>query len=403
MGCRREGFPQPYLGLLLSIHKLPLSAYTPYIQKADRYLSCWQARFLNTMGRAVLVNSVLNSQLVYFMSSLQLPPSVIHQMDRRRRAFLWSGDKNGKTSPATFLVAWTTVCGPRDVGGLGIKDMGTQNLCLLLKLLHGMHHPDSSAWARWVHGRAFVATLQGDVHGAHWEVLRSLLPLYQALTTVQLGDGRSCSFWLDIWCGDESLADMFPALYSHCIKKEAAVQEMIDLGIQNALVPRLSVQASAELVQAQLLVADSQLTSSPDIRQSPFCIGNGSLDSGAIYQLLKSRGQPEDSSASFVWKTTAPPRVQFFMWLLIKRRIQCRKVLHRKCILPDATCEVCNAAEETPEHVISGCSLGRLFWDRIGLPEMLGRNTDAFHSLSPPSGIPALEFLAFFALCCWQI
>jgi hypothetical protein len=52
--CRREGFPQPYLGLPLSVHKLPLSAYTPYIQKTDKYLGSWQAQLLNPMGRAVL-------------------------------------------------------------------------------------------------------------------------------------------------------------------------------------------------------------------------------------------------------------------------------------------------------------------------------------------------------------
>jgi hypothetical protein len=95
IGCRREGFPQPYLGLPSSVHKLPLSACTPYIQKADRYLSSWQAQLLNPMGRAVLVNSVLDSQLVYFMSSLQLPPSVIHQNGQEKKSFpvVWREDR----------------------------------------------------------------------------------------------------------------------------------------------------------------------------------------------------------------------------------------------------------------------------------------------------------------------
>jgi len=60
IGCRRESFPQPYLGLPLSVHKLPLSAYIPYIRKTDRHLSSWQANLLNQMGRAVLINSVLD-------------------------------------------------------------------------------------------------------------------------------------------------------------------------------------------------------------------------------------------------------------------------------------------------------------------------------------------------------
>jgi hypothetical protein len=33
IGCRREGFPQPYLWLPLSVHKLQLSAYTPLHQE----------------------------------------------------------------------------------------------------------------------------------------------------------------------------------------------------------------------------------------------------------------------------------------------------------------------------------------------------------------------------------
>jgi hypothetical protein len=68
LGCRREGFPQTYLGLPLSATKLPVLAFTPYIAETNRYLATWQASLLNTMGRAVLVNSVLDSQLVYIMS-----------------------------------------------------------------------------------------------------------------------------------------------------------------------------------------------------------------------------------------------------------------------------------------------------------------------------------------------
>jgi hypothetical protein len=178
-----------------------MSAFNPYIQKVDRYLGSWQANLLNPMGRTVLINSVLDSLLVYFLSSLQLPPSVIQQMDKRRRAFLWSGDISDTTSAAKCLVAWVSVCNPKELGGLGIKDMGIQNICLLLKLIHKLHCPQSTAWAQWVQGRASVVTLSGDIHGDHWQTLRSLLPLYRAITTVSIGDGKSCSFWSDVWLG----------------------------------------------------------------------------------------------------------------------------------------------------------------------------------------------------------
>jgi len=216
------------------------------------------------MGRAVMVNSVLDSQLVYFMSSLQLPPSVIDQLDRRRRVFLWSADKTGKSKPANCLVAWINVCKPRDLGGLGIKDMGTQNVCLLLKLIHKLHHPEFSTWAQWVQGRASIATLSGDIHGDHWQVLRQILPLYQAITTVALGDGNNCSFWSDVWTGDEALADTYPTLFNHCTFKEATVSQMLHTGLQLTLVPRLSQRACLDLHHLLQIVQATTLSQTPD-------------------------------------------------------------------------------------------------------------------------------------------
>ena len=72
-----EGFPQVYLGLPLSCEKLRLSAFDPYIARANRYLAGWQASLLNPMGRTVLINSVLDGQLGYVMSALPLLPGVI--------------------------------------------------------------------------------------------------------------------------------------------------------------------------------------------------------------------------------------------------------------------------------------------------------------------------------------
>jgi hypothetical protein len=49
ISCSRESFPQQYLGLPLSATKLPISNFNTYIQKADKFLSSWQADLLNPM------------------------------------------------------------------------------------------------------------------------------------------------------------------------------------------------------------------------------------------------------------------------------------------------------------------------------------------------------------------
>jgi hypothetical protein len=403
LGCRREGFPQNYLGLPLSVNKLPVSAFTPLIHKADKYLSSWQASFLNTMGRAVMVNSVLDSILVYCMCSLQLPPSVITLMDKRRRAFLWSGSVNGSASPACCLVAWSNVSQPKDNGGLGIRDLGIQNVCLLLKLLHRLHSNRSSAWATWVQGRASIVTLSGDIHGDHWRTLRSLLPLYRALTSVAIGNGKFCSFWADVWLQDEALEDTYPALYSHCTLKNASVHQMLQLQLERSMVPRLSNQAASELQALRAQLASVTLTDEMDRRVSIFCKEDENLDSGAIYRMLKARGNAVDDKASFIWNNAAPPRVQLFMWLLLQGRIQSRVVLFKKHVVTDTTCEVCHQQDETAEHIIWGCRLGNEVWRKLGLSSVISLDMNSLHTVSPAAQVPAQEFPTFMALVCWQL
>jgi hypothetical protein len=91
LGCPISTFPQPYLGLPLSPTKLPVAAYAPLIQSFDRRLSGWRAQLLSSGGRLVLCNAVLNNLATYYMCSFLLPRGVLESIDKRRRAFFWTG------------------------------------------------------------------------------------------------------------------------------------------------------------------------------------------------------------------------------------------------------------------------------------------------------------------------
>jgi hypothetical protein len=138
-----DNFLHTYLGLPLSNVKLSLSAFTPLIARIDRYLATWQALLLATAGRVVLVNAVLTGVPTYAIGAMLLPPGVLAAIDARRRAFLWTGSDH--TSGAQCLVAWENICRAKEDSGLGVKRLDTQNACLLLKLIHRLHHPHGSS------------------------------------------------------------------------------------------------------------------------------------------------------------------------------------------------------------------------------------------------------------------
>ena len=72
--------------------------------------------------------------------------------------------------------------------GLGQSQWGTQNASLLLKLIQRLHHSEGSAWATWAKSQTRLHSLQGDLAGTHWEVLRELLPAFRKITKVDVGD-----------------------------------------------------------------------------------------------------------------------------------------------------------------------------------------------------------------------
>ncbi|CAO2153322.1 unnamed protein product [Urochloa humidicola] len=399
--CRQEGFPQSYLGLPLSCSKLKLSAYDPYICRADRYLSGWQAALLNPMGRTVLINTVLDGQLAHLMSALPLPAGTVSQFDKRRRGFLWTGE--GKAHGASCLIAWDQVKQDKAHGGLGIRDLGTQNTCLLLKLIHRLHTSTASSWVNWVRQHACIATMTGEMVCPHWESLRSLLPLYQAVTTVKLGDGCTTSFWMDVWNGEDSLADRFPSLYSHFKGKDQAVCTIVSEGLERYLVPRLTQTAHDELLIVNNLLRSTTLMPGHDTRESPFLLADGRLQTSTIYKMLKASQSEHCPAAAFVWNNHAPPRVRFFAWLLTNDRIQSRSNRKRRTILDDDVCELCNGQPETSDHIVFQCPTARSFWQALGFQLHQQQQVQDLHQLPRPSTIPTDEYDTFVLLCYWQL
>ena len=302
----------------LSATKLRNADFHLLIAKCDKYLAGWKGKLLSTGGRLVLTNAVLSSLPVYWMSSLLLPKGIIDAIDRRRRAFLWTGEET--CSGARCLIAWDKVCLPKIEGGLGIKDLATQNHCLLLKFVHKLHLSDPLPWRDWIL-RDINCDLGDGLPDDSFlrHIVVAELQRYRAFTRVLVGNGTSTSFWFDNWLPDGPLYLHFPALFSHVVRPFYSVASALQPSLNLNLRPRLSTVASLELASLRGLIAGLALTAETDARVMTWDREDATFSSSA-YRCLTATGEL-DANGKRIWATKIPSKVKFFAWLFCNDRL----------------------------------------------------------------------------------
>jgi hypothetical protein len=395
LGYSQGSFPQTYLGLPLSNEKLNLAAYAPIIASADKYLSGWWSSLLNHQGRLVLVSAVLDSLPVYTMGTVRLPPRVIDALPVGRRGIHLGRSVLGQLEQSL----------PPQKGGRPRYSGSPPSKHLLAPETHS---PCSRR-------REFcLVPLAGDgvrrfdqlrpdstKDGVHLALLRRLLPDYRLLTTVEVGDGRSTSFWHDCWTASGVLSVAFPALYTHARRGESSVCSVLGLPLRHTFVPRLSSVVEEEFVALSTLMADVALVDAVDVRRCPWEDAAGKLSSSALYNVVVSTGAVCEYY-KFVWENCAPPKVKFFGWLLLQDRIQTKKYLLKKHCLDNDTCEVCGSGVESTAHLIAGCAFSAGFWRRLNI-DISEDEVASLWTIQPPTHLSAAHYNTFLLLCCWRL
>ena len=351
LGCKLKTFPFTYLGIPLSDKKLPRSAYLPLIEKMNAKLAGWAARFLSIAGRLVLLNSILSSMPMHYMSVIRLPDWVINEIDKIRRRFLWKGaSEQGK---GYHLVDWQKVCKPKDIGGLGILDMRIFNQSLLLKWIWWWHKNEQRIW------KPIMQMEPLDVSNIPTapifkQVNMEIVSFFNNSTIFIPGDGSRILVWEHNW-GYGILKHRLQYVYSYALQPQLTLWQLAtSQEITTNFRPNMSDEALSELqiIRQWILITNLQPMIADETKWNWTTTGEFTVHSA--YRALKT-GPCIDTDIKHIWSLRAPPRMLIFSWLTYYNKILTHDNLRKRGIEIVSRCTLCRAHNETVRHLFRKC------------------------------------------------
>ena len=194
-------------------------------------LTGWMRLYLSKRGKVTLIKNTLSSSPTYFFSLLPLLGKVAKCMNKLQRDFLWRGI-GGESK--IHLFKWAKVCKPLQVGGLGIRCLGSFNSALLGKWLWSYGMENDALWRRVIepkHGNIWGGRCLKKVTSPYgvslWRFIRSGWLNFSKLLVYDMGDGTRVKFWKHVWCGDCTFQEAFPELYGLSRLKDSSVAKVM--------------------------------------------------------------------------------------------------------------------------------------------------------------------------------
>ncbi|KAK5786023.1 hypothetical protein PVK06_040648 [Gossypium arboreum] len=117
-----------YLGLPIPIGKKKIEAFKEITNRMSCRINSWKKRLLSFEGKEVFIKAALQSIPTYAMLIFLAPKGVIDDIQAMLSRTWWSGKDKGRF---WTMIPCKTLCKPKGMGGLGIRDVKLFNLALL--------------------------------------------------------------------------------------------------------------------------------------------------------------------------------------------------------------------------------------------------------------------------------
>ena len=197
--------------------------------------------------------------------------------------------------------------------------------------------------------------------------------LFYASTTIMVGDGNLTSFWEAPWLGGLKPRDIAPQIFAVSKTKKWCIKKALE---NNAWVHKITLDENfshdhlTQFVDIWIQLLDVQLEDNLEDTIAWNLMPSGEYPAASAYK-AQFFGAEATSMKSLVWKVWAPPKVKFFAWLALQKRLQTSNRLATRGWPNCGLCPLCKRTPETISHLLFECRFTTRLWRFI--KDWLGR------------------------------
>ncbi|CAL1356871.1 unnamed protein product [Linum trigynum] len=354
------------------------SVWDGIVERYQNRLSGRGSRNLSSGAKLFLINAVLSGSPTYLFSLFKAPKSVVKDLERYQRRFLWNGKSEGNKMA---LMDWKLCKMPVKKGGLGIHDLKLSNDVILSKWLWRFAVERGSWWQGLINYKYpnEVSCWQtkrerSGFSKSVWANISKGYDQFWNFAAIDLGNGTQVSFLYDCWIPRIVLAASFPRVAAAVLDPEALLSDTAN--IHGDLVSWnldfkyiLRGGAARERDDFMNLLNSVNLAYSS---HSPCRIiwkqeANSNFSVISLYRELEDihlRGI-EDFPVEKVWISWIPSKICFFIWLVYHNRVLTLDNLKKRGFYLANKCVLCMKDEETAHHMLVECKYVRNIWSMM--------------------------------------
>jgi len=181
----------------------------------------------------------------------------------------------------------------------------------------------------------------------------------------EVGDGANTLFWKDKWLAGKNIQDIAPHVYALVSRRTAARRSVLEALINEKWIEDIQGSISPEALMEYLVLWDviSEVDLHVGVQDKHIwrLSTSGQYTARSAYDALFQGGiyfRPYER----IWKSWAPPKCRFFMWLVAHNRCWTADRLARRGLQHPDKCLLCDQEDENIQHLLIGCVVARQFW-----------------------------------------